>query len=64
MSKGTAWSFGKMNAVQTRNAMYYINETNMTSAQIARRVSKYKNAPTIRPTTISSLRSYLNTYEV
>lgn len=59
-----AFTFGKMNPVQTRNAINMIlRDTSTPSEKIARRVSSYKNSPKVDTSTISHLKSYVNRYE-
>ena len=53
------FTFGNMTALQTRNAIDYIDLSDMESLDIAKRVSKYKNSPRVKTTTISHLRTYL-----
>lgn len=53
-------TFGNMNSVQTRNAIYYIeNYDGITSDEIAKILSSYKNSPRVSRKTVSNLRGYL-----
>jgi len=53
------FTFGNMTPLQTKNAARYINNSPMSSEEIANRVSGYKGAPRVNKTTISHLRTYM-----
>lgn len=63
MSKTEQFTFGNMTALQTKYAINYINDTDMESNDIAKRISGYKKAPKVKTTTISHLRTYLSKFE-